>query len=654
MANDSVGGFYASFDFGGNGNEFLTKLMDRMEAVEQNLRGRFSGSFSHAMDAVDEFAASCLDAGTDAQKLFAAIRKSEEEDRALEELAASARVAEKSLEELYYTGKDLEDLLQREAKETRDFERAVDSLAGNAPADFRKVEQSVESMDDRLSRLGNSWGKLRNVGLAVGAAMTAAGYGVWRLMDTQTTSADQAAKTARNMGMTVEAYTGLRFAAERGGVGTDQFNVALRTLAMQAGAGNEAFQKLGVDVNGANGMLKNSDVLFREVGAKLQGMEDRTMAASIASRIMGESGAKMISVFGDAPEVLDATIAEGQKLGAVISDQFAKDAEAFQDAVTNMKISLNGAFNTFVAGVAPKVTDFLNRLAVKIQEHSKSDAGKKLTEGIEKFADMAMRAFDVLVKLAPTLIEIGTRVGDILVPVAELVAKFMEIPGVADAVAVAIMAAFGGVAVSRVAAFGGDLLNLATSFGSVSKEASLAEGALASMGNGTAGMVGKVDTLRNALNNMGAAAKASLALMAAFAVYEAYKAVDGVIQERKDHKKTMEGIKAGDNFAKVQERLTAQLVEARNRGDVAEEANIRRKLADNRSSWSGVRTPEETASQSAKGDTNYHYNNITQNNTVRADISNIRDILDKNLDVLMKSHLRIEGVSRRLAYMGAT
>ena len=647
---DNAEGFVSEFEFSGNAKDFIDGILSRIDEAEKKLNSTFSRSMSKAMDSMDAFAASCVDADTDLGKLFHRLGKED----AMDDLAATAMVANKSLEELYFTGKDLDDLLKKEAKDTAEFERRLDSLAGTARPAFNRVGVEAESMETRLDKLGESWGKLRNMGIAVGAAMTAAGYGIWRSLDKTTEFVDGLDESAQAAGTTATALSQLQYAAKKGGSSAEELSVALKTVSVNAASGDKAFGRLGINVRDASGQLKKSDQLFLEVGNKLQGMEDRTQAAAIATQLFGRSGSQMLAVFGNAPGTIEATMKEAEKLGLVFTDEEIQAASDFQDSIQKVGTAFELASAKMLAGVGPKVTQFLERLSEKFAAFAESDAGKQLAEGIGRFADAAMRAFDVLTKLAPKVIEIGLKISDIVLPVAELLAKFLELPGAADAVGVAIAAAFGGMAVGRVVDFGSNLFNVIGAMNQMSSSATAAAGAFEMMGAGTGGLAGKVDAVRGALNGLNTAAKASIALLAAWAVFEAYKAVDGVIQERKDHKKTMGDIKAQDNFGSVQLGLAKELDEARRNGDTERVFQLKRKLEANRATWSGVRPANELASSDAKGSVHNTWNTttITQQNNVRADISNVREFLDKNLDTLMKDHLHIEGISRHLALVG--
>ena len=635
---DSAETFYSSFKFDGN-TEFLDGLMKRLDGLETKLAQGVSKSMGRALDSMDAFAASCLDAGTDAGKLFAKLDRADQIAKEMDDLAESAKAVPKSLEQIAHEAKVASDRFDA-------LNGSADPALRGIVTDAEKAAHKMETLDDKTARLGDSWGKMRNMGITVGAALTAAGYGMWYALDKSTEMMDGLDESAQAAGTSATALAQLQYAATKGGSSAEELGVSLKTLSVNAAAGDKAFEAMGVNVRDSSGQLKKSDALFLEVGNKLQGMSDRTQAAAIATTLFGRSGSKMLSVFGTAPGTIEATMKEAEKLGLVFSEADLKSASDFQDSIMRVGVAFQLASAKLLTGIGPKVTQFMENLTAKLAAFSDSEAGKKLAEGMGKFADAAMRAFDVLTDIAPKLLTIGLQISNILIPLTELVAKFLEIPGAAEAVGVAIAAAFGGIAVSRMLTFGSDLMGVARGFESISA--------------GTVGLAGKVESVRGALNGLNTAAKANLVLLAAWTTFEAYKAFEEGIQKRKDEKNLKEKEKASSGYAHRMSVFANELNQAKETGDMEAQNAIRLKMARTRDvnagghSYENAYKASQNVSKDAKGGVRItnNDNRISQTNTIGADISKIGDLIGKNLEKLVRSQINIDVVSSRVVRMG--
>lgn len=267
---------------------------------------------------------------------------------------------------------------------------------------FEPDKQSVATADKVLDGLK---GKL--IGLAAVAAPGLLLKQGWDTLKQATAAADVAAKTARSIGVTTEAYQELTYAAGLSGVKSEQLNTAMLKLgknANQAAKGNKelraTFKGLGVDVD-ALAKLKPDEQLeaMAEAASKIQDPGQRN---ALLMKIFEEAGPKFASMFAGGAEGIRAMRKEAEELGLIISDEDAVKAEAFNDSLDRLGQMATKLKQIFLLQLLPAIQPFLNDLTKWRKEDNKEtstileDIAKALRdlittahEGIKDFRELS-------------------------------------------------------------------------------------------------------------------------------------------------------------------------------------------------------------------------------------------------------------------------
>lgn len=195
-------------------------------------------------------------------------------------------------------------------------------------------------------------------GALLGAAYSAANYG------------DEIAKAAAKTGMTTEAISGLRFAAEQSGVEFGQLEMALARMqrsAAEAADGSamyaDAYRALGVNVRGANGQLKDGETLFLDLAQALSNVDNPTQRAALAMQIFGRSGAQLLPLLNEGQAGITELTERAQELGLVMDQDTAAAAERFNDMLDEVKGSLRGVAVQIGQHLFPIIADLAESLA---------------------------------------------------------------------------------------------------------------------------------------------------------------------------------------------------------------------------------------------------------------------------------------------------
>jgi len=208
--------------------------------------------------------------------------------------------------------------------------------------------------ENNIKRLGNSMqgvqGKVKNLKMAVGGLSTAfralgAALAVGAIAGFAKQTIDQAdafGKLSTRTGIAANSLQAFVNAGKLADVSQQQLEVGLKTFARtsyEAAQGvstySNAYAALGVSVKNADGSLKASDDLLKEIADKFKDLPNGPEKAAIAMRLFGKSGADMITLLNGGSEALE-------RFNYEVSDNFAQNAEYFNDQLTVFQIQFDG------------------------------------------------------------------------------------------------------------------------------------------------------------------------------------------------------------------------------------------------------------------------------------------------------------------------
>lgn len=320
---------------------------------------------------------------------------------------------------------------------------------------YEADKASIEKVGRTFSESIAGWtGKAAMAASAAVVGLTGALFGATLA---NANAGDQAAKTARALGLTVEEYTALAFAADRSGVSQEQLGTGLRSLqsrlASVAAGSAEAtavFERYGVSVRDANGDLRNAADLLPDIADAIAGMGSEGDRAAARVALLGESGGRLATLMAGGAEGIRELTDAAKANNAVLSTESAEASEALVDGMTDLRSTLGGLVRMITDAVTPGLTELIGDLTRMLQA---SDGFVRV--GLDRAVEAVAVAMDVLNtpagKVAGTLVAIAGSAGIARTAIAAL-GKTM---GVAIAIPSApVIAAIAGI----TAAIGGSLL----------------------------------------------------------------------------------------------------------------------------------------------------------------------------------------------------
>ena len=222
-----------------------------------------------------------------------------------------------------------------------------------------------------IKRLGNSMqgvsGKVKNLRLAMGGlnktfatfGLIVSGGAFVGLVKSAIDSADSFGKLSDQTGIaanTLQAYVN---AGKLAGVGQETIDKGLRRLAQsmrEADQGvatySDSYKALGISVRDSDGNLKSSETVLGEIADRFADLPDGATKAAISMEIFGRSGASLINLLNGGSAALS-------EFNYAVSDEFAQNAEFFNDQIAVLGIRFDGFRKQLADALLPTLNNLI-------------------------------------------------------------------------------------------------------------------------------------------------------------------------------------------------------------------------------------------------------------------------------------------------------
>ena len=260
-------------------------------------------------------------------------------------------------------------------------------------------------------------GGVAKAGLGVAAAgfaavTTAAVATTGAIMDGVSAAADYGDtidKMSQKMGLSTDAYQEWDFVMQHCGTSIEALKPSMKTLAMAAENGSDAFAQLGISEEQVATM--SQEELFNATIAGLQGVTDETQRTALAAELLGRGATELGPLMNMTAEETEAMRQQVHDLGGVMSNDAVKAAAAYKDSLQNMQTAISGLKNKLTGDLLPSVTTVMDGLTLLFSGGDTDEAIEMIGEGIDQLCEK-------LEELIPQVMEIG---GQILMKLAEAI-----------------------------------------------------------------------------------------------------------------------------------------------------------------------------------------------------------------------------------------
>jgi hypothetical protein len=360
------------------------------EETAARARAEFSGQNAAAIQAEKDLAAAAEEsakrrtaAEKEASDFIDKVRGDIEKASALEiaeaekiraqAVAAAGRIIEANLTPQERYDRQMQELnthLQEGRLSQDQFNRA----AARAEQDLNGVAKEATVADDRIDNLNKNVSLLAKIEIgrlivdglqALGSVFTRVTSEVTSLVSSVNTSVDTLNDFSARTGIGVEALQGYSFAAKLAGVDTEQFLGAVQKLSVSIGKASPG-DALDKSLRGINLSLEQLRGLspedqFSAIGSAISELPTASDRAAAAVELFGEKGAALAPLFREGITSLKELEAEGEKLGAIVSDVQVGNVADMNDAFDKVRATVQGIVGQVIGNLAPAVTDVTNQ-----------------------------------------------------------------------------------------------------------------------------------------------------------------------------------------------------------------------------------------------------------------------------------------------------
>lgn len=260
-------------------------------------------------------------------------------------------------------------------------------------------------------------GGVAKAGLGVAAAgfaavTTAAVATTGAIMDGVSAAADYGDtidKMSQKMGLSTDAYQEWDFVMQHCGTSIEALKPSMKTLALAAENGSDAFAQLGISEEQIASM--SQEELFNATIAGLQNVTNETERTALAAQLLGRGATELGPLMNMSAEETEAMRQQIHDLGGVMSNDAVKAAAAYKDSLQNMQTAISGLKNKLAGDLLPSVTTVMDGLTLLFSGGDTDEAMEMIGEGIDQLCEK-------LEELIPQVMEIG---GQILMKLAEAI-----------------------------------------------------------------------------------------------------------------------------------------------------------------------------------------------------------------------------------------
>lgn len=251
---------------------------------------------------------------------------------------------------------------------------------------FKKFEGAIKSVQ---SAAGNVARSARGIVTLFGGVATAGVAAINKMAN----QADDLQTMANVVGMNVEAYQKLRYAAEQNDVSTEGFDKSVKMLSKSMGELRAGTGSLYTKLKRTNPALlkqlrgaKDNESAFRLMMEAINKAGTAQKKAYLATAAFGKSGQELISLANAGADSMARFEKEAESFG-LVSEDGGKAADEWGRAVVRVRKALEGVGYTILNQVLPALIPMVNEFSQWIIDNKELIASRVIEWG-EKFANV--------------------------------------------------------------------------------------------------------------------------------------------------------------------------------------------------------------------------------------------------------------------------
>ncbi len=266
---------------------------------------------------------------------------------------------------------DSVDLLFRIFADSDQAKTELKSFRGDVAKEIDAIKSNLVESTGAFGRFTAAAGP---AGLAVAGVAAVATAGAGAIFTLAKNAADAGSKIydlSRNTGVSATILSSLKVAADQSGESIEKVGLGLSLFNRLIGEANHGskeatatLKRFGIDPQEA---LKNSEAALAQVIKRINELPPGIARANAARELFGRGGARLVSTLETVGGNLDEFIDKTRRLGVVIDDEAAKQADEFGDTLKELGIAAQGVALTVGREVIPELLIALRDLSGGLQ-----------------------------------------------------------------------------------------------------------------------------------------------------------------------------------------------------------------------------------------------------------------------------------------------
>ena len=285
-------------------------------------------------------------------------------------------------------------------------------------ADDSKLKRTLRSVSGQLKNLGSSVSRIGTGMAAAGGAIVAP---IAAAVGKFVSFGDQMDKMSQRTGVSVEALSQLKFAAEQSGSSVEGLEAGIKgmqkmVLNAQRGlsTATDTLDDLGLSMDDLAG--KSPEDQFTILAEAVSRVSDPSRRAALAMQAFGRSGQQLLPMLNGGAQGINALRAEADRLGLTMTGEQATAAAKMADSWNRIKKVLLAAALTIGTALAPYLTALSEWIVGVVQVAA---AWIKQNQGLVKIIAAVGAGIlifgTILVTIGGVITAIGTIVGAVSV-----------------------------------------------------------------------------------------------------------------------------------------------------------------------------------------------------------------------------------------------
>lgn len=228
---------------------------------------------------------------------------------------------------------------------------------------FQSATKGIQAAGQEVTAFG---AKLAGLGILVTAAVATFNHFDPRPIIDQ---GDALNKLTQRTGIAVETLSSYQYAAKLADVSNEDLNNGLKKLSLNIAAAARgeqeqaaAFRAIGVSVTDASGKVRDTDKVFEDLAEKFSGYNDGAKKNAIANATVGKGFDTLIPLLNAGKQGFTDAREELEKFGGVLTGDFAKKAEQFNDNLTKLEVSSQKLRISLAGGLIDRLVEFSDKL----------------------------------------------------------------------------------------------------------------------------------------------------------------------------------------------------------------------------------------------------------------------------------------------------